>query len=415
MRVWRRPPPVRTDVVYLSTEGLPPTVLDSQVGDHLIHMRDRGFRIHWLALIGLRDYRREYREQRRRFRALRQRLDGAIELLPFPYPGSALALPLLARRLRRRMAGGKPVVIHARGHDACRLGLGVRRANPAARVIFDVRGEAEAELRYHANGTPARTLQHAIAAARLVERHATTEADLWFCVSERLRDHLRRVYPELAEDKMFVVPCAASARKFHFDPNVRAATRERLGLAPDVPVLIYVGQLIRYEMPNATVALTVAAQRVWPNLHLIVATPHTEEANRLLAGALPPSRYTVVRAAHHEINAYLNAADIGLLIREPHLLNEVACPTKFGEYAATGLPVILTERIGDCSAYVRHEYEGIVLDAPDDTATLLARLPFLAPRDFAARRRRAALGQTRFSREAHDHTYVEAYTRLLAQ
>jgi glycosyltransferase involved in cell wall biosynthesis len=415
MRVWRRPPPAATDVVYLSTEGLPPTVLDSQVGDHLVHMRDRGFRVHWLALIGLRDYRREYREQRQRFRALRQRLDGAIELLPFPYPGSARALPLLAHRLRCRIAAGRPIVIHARGHDACRLGLGVRQASPAARVIFDVRGEAEAELRYEANGSPARAVQHTIAAAREVERRATTEADLWFCVSERLRDHLRRLYPDLPEDKMFVVPCAASTKKFHFDPAVRAAMRERLGLAPEVPVLIYVGQLIRYEMPEATVALTVAARRLWSNLHLIVLTPHTEVANRLLAGALPPSRYTVARAAHHEINAYLNAADVGLLIREAHLLNEVACPTKFGEYAATGLPVILTEHIGDCSAYVRHQYEGIVLDAPDDAATLLARLPFLAPHDLAARRRRAALGQRRFSREAHDHTYVEAYTRLLAQ
>jgi hypothetical protein len=140
-----------------------------------------------------------------------------------------------------------------------------------------------------------------------------------------------------------------------------------------------------------------------------------ETANSLLAGALPSHRYTVVRAAHHEINAYLNAADVGLLIREPHLLNAVACPTKFGEYAVTGLPVILTAQIGDCSDYVRDQYEGLVLDGPDDTVTLLARLPLLTPHDLEARSERALLGQRRFARETYDRTYVEAYTRLLAQ
>jgi hypothetical protein len=414
MRAWRRRPRTTTDIAYLSTEGLPPTVLDSQVGDHLIHMRERGFRTHWLALIGLRDYRRERREQHQRLRALRQRLDGGIELLPFPYPGSELALPLLVHRLRPHMSSERRTIIHARGHDACRLALGVRRAHPAARVIFDVRGEAEAELRYEANGADPASVERSVDAARLVERRAAVEADLWFCVSRRLRDHLRGVHPDLADDKVFVVPCAASTKKFHFDRTLRASMRERLGLAPDTPVLIYVGQLIRYEMPEATAAVAVAAQRVWPNLHLIVVTPHTDRANRLLADALPNGRYTVARAAHHEINAYLNAADIGLLIREPHLLNQVACPTKFGEYAVTGLPVILTEQIGDCSAYVRDRYEGIVLDSPDDTATLLARLPLLAPQDLEARRRRAALGQVHYSREAYEQTYVETYDRLLA-
>jgi hypothetical protein len=348
-------------------------------------------------------------------RALRERLDGAIELLPFPYPSLELALSLLVHRLRRRMTAGRPLIVHARGHDACRLALGVRRTHPATRVIFDVRGEAEAELRYEANGTPAPTVQRSIDAARQLERRALTEADLWFCVSERLRNHLRRLYPDLAEDKVVVVPCAASTKKFHFDAPLRATMRARLGVRADVPVLIYVGQLIRYEMPEATAALVLAAQQVWPNLHLIVATPHVAQATRLLAGSLPSARYTVVHAAHHEINGYLNAADVGLLIREPHLLNEVACPTKFGEYAVTGLPVVLTEHIGDCSAYVRNHYEGIVLDGPDDTATLLARLSFLAPHDEEARRRRGALAQRHFSREAYEHTYVGAYTQLLSR
>jgi hypothetical protein len=55
------------------------------------------------------------------------------------------------------------------------------------------------------------------------------------------------------------------------------------------------------------------------------------------------------------------AADMGLLIRERHPLNEVAAPTKFAEYVMTGLPVMISEYIGDYSEFVRNKNIGIVL------------------------------------------------------
>ena len=376
-------------------------------------MMARGVRAHWLALSGVRDYVRTYRAQRRRLAALRYRLHGAVELLPVPYPRSEMGVPLLARLVRRHVSPDRPFILHARGHDGCRLALAVRRRLPAARVIFDVRGESEAELRYEANGDDEKRVRARVERFRGLERRAVEEADLWLCVSHAMAEHLGRLYPGLARRAPLVVPCAASGAKFHFDEALRAETRQRLGLPADAPVLAFVGQLIRYEMPEATVALASAARRVWPNLHLLVLTPHTEAAQRLLAAALPARDYTVRSAAHHEINAYLNAADVGLLLREAHLLNRVACPTKFAEYALTGLPVILTRDIGDCSAWVREHQDGIVLDQPHDLATVTAALPGLAVHDLEARRQRSARARRCFAREAYEETYLAAYRRLL--
>jgi glycosyltransferase involved in cell wall biosynthesis len=71
---------------------------------------------------------------------------------------------------------------------------------------------------------------------------------------------------------------------------------------------------------------------------------------------------TVLGVPHHEVPRYLAAGDIGLLLREPSLVNAVASPVKFAEYLAAGLPVVLTEGIGDYSDLAMRNNLGVVLD-----------------------------------------------------
>ena len=55
------------------------------------------------------------------------------------------------------------------------------------------------------------------------------------------------------------------------------------------------------------------------------------------------------------------AADMGILLRENHPLNEVAAPTKFAEYVMTGPLVLISDNIGDYSNFVKRNNLGIVL------------------------------------------------------
>ena len=48
-------------------------------------------------------------------------------------------------------------------------------------------------------------------------------------------------------------------------------------------------------------------------------------------------------------------------MRESHPVNLVSSPTKFGEYLAAGVPVILTEGIGDYSEMAETMHVGITL------------------------------------------------------
>jgi glycosyltransferase involved in cell wall biosynthesis len=60
------------------------------------------------------------------------------------------------------------------------------------------------------------------------------------------------------------------------------------------------------------------------------------------------------------------AADVGLLIRGDDLVNRVAAPTKFAEYLACGLPVVVSRGVGDTESVVRTYGVGYVIEGLSD-------------------------------------------------
>jgi len=58
-------------------------------------------------------------------------------------------------------------------------------------------------------------------------------------------------------------------------------------------------------------------------------------------------------------------ADFGLLFRKDEVVNRVASPTKFSEYALCGLPIIISDNIGDFSDYIRSSGYGYVIRDTD--------------------------------------------------
>jgi hypothetical protein len=102
-----------------------------------------------------------------------------------------------------------------------------------------------------------------------------------------------------------------------------------------------------------------------------------------------------------QINAYLQACDYGLLIRETSVTNQVASPTKFAEYLQAGCKVVISPGIGDFSAFVQEHHCGEVFNG--NTIPLTPVMP-------EQRIRHHELAQHYFTKEAH----LEAYKYLLS-
>ena len=99
-----------------------------------------------------------------------------------------------------------------------------------------------------------------------------------------------------------------------------------------------------------------------PLLHFVALCPDVDHMLRACREALPEGRFTVVHAQHHEVPGWLNAADLGILMRAEDPVNHVASPTKFAEYALSGLPVAMSKGIGDYSEMVLREKAGFLVD-----------------------------------------------------
>jgi glycosyltransferase involved in cell wall biosynthesis len=95
---------------------------------------------------------------------------------------------------------------------------------------------------------------------------------------------------------------------------------------------------------------------------------------------------------------YLEMCDFGLMIREKTTTNRVASPVKFAEYLASGLKVIVSDGIGDCSSMVKSLDLGFFYnETPGDLEPLTE--------EDRCRSRGAAISH--FSKDAYSNFYLD--------
>jgi hypothetical protein len=135
---------------------------------------------------------------------------------------------------------------------------------------------------------------------------------------------------------------------------------------------------------------------------LIVLTPEAERARQVCAD-LPASSVICRSVKHAEVNDYLNAADFGMLLRDTTPVNAVAFPTKFAEYAMTGLTILMKEAPPACVAIAR------------ELGNYLSPGSLAAPAVEPERRRFAVQAGQRLGRSAAMPTYAGIYESLASR
>ena len=76
------------------------------------------------------------------------------------------------------------------------------------------------------------------------------------------------------------------------------------------------------------------------NLSFLLVLTQNVPAFEQLVQQLDKQSYCIVTVKHDEIYRYLSAGDIGMLFREPHIINWISRPTKVLEYQAVGLQIV---------------------------------------------------------------------------
>jgi hypothetical protein len=329
---------------------------------------------------------------------------GLRNFIPF----SLFLNSLVLRKNADRLNISSQDVIHARNeYSAFAAYKAFGRQLP---VVFDYRGDGLSEFHYKLDGGgkwygPLIKMLKKISYQRIMRGIAGHKGQV-IAVSRQLAGRLCSY--GFTEDSINVISCVADTNKFYYSPEIRDRVRRKLGIQ-DRYVLVYAGSLVGYQQAGEMVSLFRELNRLDKKMFFLMVTPYPKEAVPQFK-AVDQNDFTIVSASHHEVNDFLNAADIGLLIRAPHPLNEVASPTKFAEYALTGLFTVCTRNIGDTEAWISNYGLGTVIEyARLEDEQVLHKILNVFYNGLDQRARRAESGKRYFSRNGVLAKYHDLY------
>lgn len=249
--------------------------------------------------------------------------------------GSPAGLLSAVRALRSSIRPGTPVV--SIGFSS----LWYARAASAQPLVWCVNGVPEEKLLYKGDRLTAARVEASWRAASVGR-----PPDLVVTVSEPMGRYVGR--------RCRGVPWVAAPTCVNRDIFAPSGAVRR-------SYLTYIGTGAPWQGLDRLGAIWGALHHASPDLRFQVVS--RDVRTRCLAAHLPEEAVSFVAASSpSEVATLLWESELGFLIRSPHIVNEVSFPTKFGEYVAAEVPVILTDIGWGPSDIVQKTGCGLVVD-----------------------------------------------------
>lgn len=187
---------------------------------------------------------------------------------------------------------------------------------------------------------------------KLMEEKAIRNSYNIVCVSNYFKDYISNTF-NYNKDKIHVIPSCVPANYIGFDKNLRDSLRKSLNIH-NKKVIIYAGSVVSYQCIDEMIDLfkgLVEVDNSFYFIFLVANSSKTIITEKFKDRNIKDAHYRVDSVPHKEVLNYCMASDYGIIIRNNSLVNRVSSPTKILEYLATGLPLIITNNIGDFSQY----------------------------------------------------------------
>jgi hypothetical protein len=245
---------------------------------------------------------------------------------------------------------------------------------------------------------------------RLGEKLQLQSAAAILPVAEGYRQLLIR--QGVAEKRLLTLPCTVNLAQFGFQEQNRQEIRQSLGISDTTVCGVYVGKFGDMYYEEEAFEVFVKARAVFGDFFLMVISPQPSERieYRLRSIGFQQGEFFVSALPHAQIPRYLHAADFAFALYRPSPAKRYLSPIKIGEYWAAGLPVFLTEGIGDETDIIRNEGGGVLFDLQTLGQALVNMQKQVLEQD---KQTCIALAQKYRSRSLIGKTYQQALTLLL--
>jgi glycosyltransferase involved in cell wall biosynthesis len=320
--------------------------------------------------------------------------------------------PAFGARVHRALRHDRPELVHVHGlTDALYAGWLYCRA-AAAPLVF--------EMTLLGVDEPG-AIDRSTARLRWLRRRLYRQADAYVAMSKAFAPSYAA--SGLPAERFHVIPQGVDTARFRPDPTRRTSVRTKLELAPDAPVVVFVGSLI--ERKGIDVLL-----RAWPEVHaqypgaiLLLAGPGDLSGPAAAAAwaAMSDEVHSSVRCLgrRDDVEDLLAAADAFVFPSRREGFGTVII-----EAMATGLPCVVAQLPGITDYIFEHpasptatttEADGIVVpqESPEQVAAALSALlaaPKMGRSIGAQGRERVRAG---FELESVANQYVALYEALL--
>lgn len=313
----------------------------------------------------------EDREEQRRLEAsLREQGITWVRARYHKHPSLPATLYDIAQGIQCAVAihAREPIdLVHARGYVPGAIAWGLKRwlGTP---YLFDIRG-LQAEEYADAGHWPTGGLRFRL--TKWAETHILHRADGLVTLTEAIRPALRQ-FPGLAlrpaPPPWEVIPSCADLEHFRFREAGRARIRAELQVG-DRPVIVYAGSLGTWYLLDEMLEFYATARRHLSKPFLLILTNAEPQGVRaaLQRHRIDETDTAVQWARFEEMPDHLSAADAGLAFIRPCFSKRSSSPTKYAEYLACGLPLVINAGIGDADALVE-EGAGVLIQRFDREA-----------------------------------------------
>lgn len=227
------------------------------------------------------------------------------------------------------------------------------------KICFELHGAFPEESRYYGERFNPYVFS-------LVEKWILRKSHSIVYVSNQFKDYIQSKWNFTSTLESFIIPTVASNVLKKENAEKVKDICSRFNIQDNDVVFIYSGSTKKWQKIESTLeAISKIADN--PRYKFFLLTGYLEDMKRLLKefGLNEHPRIFVLSLAPEEISEYYAIAHYGFILRDEHILNRVASPTKLFEYLSYGIiPVMESLNIGD---FLRYEYEYLKIeDLADD-------------------------------------------------
>lgn len=202
-------------------------------------------------------------------------------------------------------------------------------------VILDVHGVVPEEYNYNN-----KFVKHFI--SNKIEKEAFQRTNYQVFVTETMKEHFISKYGKVNGIIYPILPSNLKKEKSN-----GKEIKESLGINDDEVVFVYSGNTQKYQ--NIDLILETISKLQNEKYKFIILSKDIEIIKQKLYKYNLDKEQVIFNSVQpEELSKYYQIANYGFILRDEHILNNVACPTKLVEYMFYGIiPIVKSENIGD--------------------------------------------------------------------